>query len=150
MKKKVSLLAAGLALGLSALTTAAAQEGVAAQEPVATLQVTSGSVQASGLDGEFIPAQSGVQLAPGNRVLVPSGGSATVIYPNGCQVNLTTPGVHTVTPTCTPALARTTTGGSTVSGGAAVGIIAGGVALTALTMEETLGDEDDERPPVSR
>lgn len=147
MNIRLSMLAAALALGIPAL--AMAQEG-AVQEPVASLQVNSGSIQTSGADGQFVPAQSGVQLQPGSRVLVPSGASATMVYPGGCTVSLS-PGVHTVLPTCTPPPVNVASGGGTGMGaGGAVGILATGVALTAVGMDQTLEDSDDPRPPISR
>lgn len=145
MNLRHSILAVALALGLPAVALAQAAE------PVASLQVESGSIQVSGPDGQFVPAQSGVQLAPGNRVLVPSGASATVAYPGGCNVTLNTPGVHTILAACTPAPINTASGATgTVGAGGAVGIVATTVALTAAGMDEGLGESDDERPPISR
>ncbi|HET6397164.1 MAG TPA: hypothetical protein VFF91_10035 [Pseudoxanthomonas sp.] len=149
MKKKFSLRTVGLVVAALMPAAALAQEGSATQ-PVATLQVQSGNVQTTNAAGDFVPASSGVQLAPGNRVLVPAGGSAVVTYPNGCQVVLTTPGVHTVAPTCVAGVGTSSGTAAAPNAAGTVALVAGGVALTAVAMEETLDDEDDERPPVSR
>ena len=65
-----------------------------AQQPTATLTFNGTVMTSSG--GEFVAASSGQQVAYGTRVMVSEGSTATLTYPDGAVVNLTQPGVYTV------------------------------------------------------
>ena len=110
--------------------------------PIIALGVDSGNVLVS-TGGEFTQAASGQVIAPGHRVLVPEGGSASLQYGNGCGKSLATAGVYTVTADCDLASASR----SRVSTGAVLGIV-GGVAVIAAVAGG--GGSDSNTPPVSR
>lgn len=128
-----------------------------AQDVVApTLSVEQGSVMTS-TGGEFVTAPSGKLLAPGERVMVGEGASASVVYSNGCAYEYSEPGVYSVPATCTGGAAqRGNAAGVAGTDLAAVGIIAGTVALGAVALDQGRESSDfpasppDAPPPVSR
>ncbi|TWT21079.1 hypothetical protein FQY83_06870 [Luteimonas marina] len=136
------LFAAALAASLSA-APAIAQDGAA------TLRIESGSAMVS-TDGEFTTAASGTQVAPGNRVMLPEGSRATLVYPNGCTQPLREGGTYTVPATCVAAAGS--------SGGAGAGVDYAGLGIvTGLVVAGAAGlasmDQQDvvtPPPPVSR
>lgn len=108
---------------------------------IATLVVESGEVRASD-GGEFVPAESGTRMEPGERVMVLEGGSAALVFDNDCRLTYAEPGVYTVPSECrrqAAALPKAAT---------AIGAAALGVGLLASAGGG--GDDGSEPPPVSR
>ena len=64
----------------------AAASAIAA-EPNATLNNVNGNVSVN-QGKEFVPAQAGMQLKPGDRVMVPEKGSATITFDDACRMDL--------------------------------------------------------------
>lgn len=128
----------GTALVASALALAMAP--AFAQDAPPTLRIDSGSVMTSS-GGEFQTASSGTMLTPGERLMLAENSSATLVYPNGCTIQYTAPGVYPVESDCTPRAGRMT--GQT--DWMAVGIVGGAVALGALGLSQM--DEVDFVPP---
>ncbi|MBJ7574402.1 hypothetical protein [Luteimonas sp. MC1828] len=137
---RIALHIASLFLASACAASAHAQSAA----PAIALNVDSGSVLVS-TGGEFAQATSGQAIAPGHRVLVPEGGSASLQYGNGCGKSLSTAGVYTVTPDCN--LASTSRSG--VSTGTVLGIV-GGVAVIAAVAGGGGGDDDNNNAPISR
>lgn len=133
------------ALCLLASSAAAAQDSAAVEPaPRITLGIESGPVLVS-TGAEFVQAQPGQVVEPGNRVLVSEGGSATLGYDGACQVALRQVGIYTVSSSCAGA---TRTGPRT---GTIVGIAAGVAAIAAAAGGGGGGDRQPPRPPpVSR
>ncbi|MGY0611531.1 MULTISPECIES: hypothetical protein [unclassified Luteimonas] len=117
----------------------APETAVPAADPGILLGVESGSVLVSS-GGEFTQAASGQVLAPGQRVLVSEGGSASLGYANGCKKTMSTPGVYTVAADCVADSSRG------VDGRVIAGIV-GGVAVIAAAAG---GGGGGGSPPVSR
>lgn len=123
-----------------------------AQEAAPTLNVEQGTVMTS-TGGEFVSAASGKMLAAGERVMVGEGASASVVYANGCSYEYTSPGVYAVAAACTGGGAgqEGTAAAAGATDWAAVGIIAGTVAVGAVALDQMDDDDDNEpTPPVSR
>lgn len=138
------LIATAIALAALVLAIPAthAQDAVApAAPPTITLGVDDGNVLVS-TGGEFAQAASGHALAPGHRVLVSEGASATLTYGNGCQKALSSAGVYTVTADCTDPGA----GGGAPRNAGAIAAVVGGVAVIAAAA----GGGGSSSPPVSR
>ena len=106
-----------------------------AQEGPTTLRVDSGTVMTSN-GGEYQSANTGRPLAAGDKVMVNAGGSATLVYGNGCTMKLEQAGVYTVPATCSAA-----TWTSSTSNGMSAFIIAGAALLGAAAVENA-GDND--------
>ena len=140
-------------LALAAASAAFAQDAVAPAAAVDTpsiaLGVDSGSVLVS-TGGEFTQAASGQALAPGHRVLVPEGGSATLTYGNGCQKSMASAGVYIITADCVAAGAEGsgTAGASGVPSAGVIAGVVGGVAVIAAAAGGGGGSGGDR--PVSR
>lgn len=99
-----------------------------AQDSSITLRVDSGTVMASN-GGEFASANSGKPLAPGEKIMVNAGSSATAVFGNGCIVQFNTPGVYEVPSVCQSV--ASSNGGA--SNGMTAAIIVGtGVVAAAL------------------
>lgn len=133
-------LACAFAFGAHAQSAPAATAAAAPPPPSIALGVDSGNVLVSS-GGEFTQAVSGQVIAPGHRVLVPEGGSATLQYGNGCARSMASAGVYTVSADCQ--LASSSRSG--VSTNTVLGI-AGGVAVIAAV---AAGGGSDSKP-VSR
>lgn len=129
------------AIAALALAAAAAQ---AQDAPRIELGIEGGSVLVS-TGGEFAQASGGQDVAPGDRILVSEGASASLTYANGCQKSLSTAGVYTVSADC-DAGAGGGSGGSPSAG--VVAAVAGGVAVIAAAAGG--GGGSDRAPPVSR
>ena len=97
-----------------------------AQDGAITLQVNSGSVMTSN-GGEFVSAASGAMLAPGQKLMVSAGSSATAVYSNGCRTEFNAPGTYDVPATC----AGVTNTGSHGSIGMAAAVTVGAAAIAA-------------------
>ena len=108
-----------------------------AQDGTATLRVDSGTVMTSN-GGEYQSANTGRPLAAGDKVMVNAGGSATLVYGNGCTMKLEQAGVYTVPATCSAA-----TWTSSTSNGMSAFIIAGAALLGAAAVENA----GDNTPP---
>lgn len=112
-----------------------------AQDQNATLQIDSGSVMVS-TGGDYASASNGQALASGQKVMVNEGSSATLVYGNGCKMELTQPGVYTVPDQCN-AVATNGNGGSN---GTNAAIIVGAAAVAGALID----NEEDHAPgPVS-
>lgn len=121
--------------------TAVAQDAGEAAPPAITLQVDAGQVMTSD-GGEFVSASSGAAVSQGQRVMVAEGGAARLVYDNGCEKLLSSPGVYTVVSDCDS--------GSAVVGGN--GRLAAGVGGAVLVIAAIAGGGggSDRPPPVSR
>lgn len=123
-----------------------------AQEEIASLQVEAGTIMTSE-GGEFQTATTGETVAAGERVMVAENSSVLVRYGRDCIIRFAVPGVHVVPSSCVPGVAgamssgTVATGGTFAGSGAAIGIVAGVVALSAVAMESA-GDGDPV-PPIS-
>ncbi|TAK39890.1 MAG: hypothetical protein EPO30_01655 [Lysobacteraceae bacterium] len=115
-----------------------------AQQPTATLTFNGTVMTSSG--GEFVAAASGQQVAYGTRVMVSEGSTATLTYPNGAVVNLTQPGVYTVS-AAGGALA-VTQGSAAAANAMMIGVAA--VIAAAGIASSALDDDEDLLVPVSR
>ena len=119
--------------------------------------------------GTYVEAQTNMTVYPGDRLMAMGGGSATVVYANGCEQSVSDNEIAQVgTPESCNTLAEAGTNfavGSTAAagGGAAAGsapitgglVFAGtmvaGAGLVKVTQEEVFssGDSND-NPPISR
>lgn len=112
-----------------------------AQDQNATLQIDSGSVMVS-TGGDYASASNGQALASGQKVMVNEGSSATLVYGNGCKMQLRQPGVYTVPDQCN-AVAANGHGGAN---GTNAAIIVGAAAVAGALID----NEEDHAPgPVS-
>lgn len=112
-----------------------------AQDQNVTLQIDSGSVMAS-TGGDYASASNGQALASGQKVMVNEGSSATLVYGNGCKMQLSQPGVYTVPSECN-AVATNNGGGSS---GTNTAIIVGTAAVAGALID----NEDNHEPgPIS-
>jgi hypothetical protein len=112
-----------------------------AQDQNVTLQIDSGSVMAS-TGGDYASASNGQALASGQKVMVNEGSSATLVYGNGCKMQLSQPGVYTVPSECN-AVATNNGGGSSGTNSA---IIVGTAAVAGALID----NEDNHEPgPIS-
>ena len=93
----------------------------------ATLSGIQGRVLVNKGNG-FVRAQPGMEIAPGDRVLVQPGGSAQVTYPNGAVGSLQPGGIFTLPATPPPvgAIEAATAGGA---GGFNTAMVVGGIAV---------------------
>ena len=112
-----------------------------AQDGATTLRVDSGTVMTS-TGGEYESANTGRPLAAGDKVMVNAGGSATLVYGNGCTMKLEQAGVYTVPAACSAA-----GWASEYDVGPEMWIIAGAAVLGAAAVENA-GD-DVPPPPLS-
>lgn len=119
--------------------------------------------------GTYVEAQTNMTVYPGDRLMAMGGGSATVVYANGCEQSVSDNEIAQVgTPESCNTLAEAGTNfavGSTAAagGGAAAGsapitgglvfagTMAAGVGLVKVTQDEVFssGDSND-NPPISR
>ena len=110
----------------------------------------------------YVPAERGMQLNPGDQLLVLQGGEAHVNYASGCQVTLagnellriaaedacSAPSVAAVNAQVSPQAGGGGSTGSGAGGVNTVGLIAAlGVAGYAAY---EISDDDDNREPISR
>ncbi|MBJ6982994.1 hypothetical protein [Luteimonas sp. MC1572] len=137
---RITLHIASLVLASGLAASAHAQDAA----PAIALNVDNGSVLVS-TGGEFAQATSGQAIAPGHRVLVPEGGSASLKYGNGCAKSLATAGVYTVTADCD--LASTS---RSVSTGTVLGIVGGVAVIAAVAGGGGSDDDNNNKPPISR
>jgi hypothetical protein len=118
----------------------------------------------------YVPAERGMQLNPGDQLLVLQGGEAHVNYASGCKVTLagnellriaaqdacSAPAVAAVNAQVSPnAGGGAATGGGAAASGAGAGLggtIGLGVTLgvAAYAGYEVSDDDDDNREPISR
>ena len=115
-----------------------------AQQPTATLTFNGTVMTSSG--GEFVAASSGQQVAYGTRVMVSEGSTATLTYPDGAVVNLTQPGVYTVSAAGSN-LVRTQ-GNAAAANAMMIGVA--GVIVAAGVASSVLDDDEDLLVPASR
>src|SRR5690349_15151415 len=73
---------AGLAFAFFAATATASTAA-----PNATLSNINGNVSVN-QGKEFVPAQSGMRLNPGDRIMVPAKGSASITFDDACRLDL--------------------------------------------------------------
>ena len=120
--------------------------------------------------GTYVEAQTNMTVYPGDRLMAMGGGSATVVYANGCVQSVSDNEIAEVgTPESCNTLAEAGTnfavGSAAVAGGAAggaaaapitgglvfAGTMAAGVGLVKVTQDEVFasGDNND-NPPISR
>lgn len=92
----------------------------------ATLSNVQGKVLVNKGTG-FVEAQPGMEIAPGDRVLVQPGGSAQVTYPNGAVGSLQPGGIFTLpaTPPPVPVGEAAAAG----AGGINTALVVGGIAI---------------------
>ena len=121
--------------------------------------------------GTYVEAQTNMTVYPGDRLMAMGGGSATVVYANGCEQSVSDNEIAQVgTPESCNTLAEAGTnfavGSAAAAGGAAAGgaaaapitgglvfagTMAAGAGLVKVTQEEVFssGDSND-NPPISR
>ncbi|RZL08934.1 MAG: hypothetical protein EOP40_11505 [Rubrivivax sp.] len=107
---------------------------VMAQDSSITLRVDSGSVMASS-GGEFVSANTGKPLAPGEKIMINAGSSASALFEGGCTVQFTTPGVYEVPGTCTKAAWNGPRGSNVMNAAIIVG--------TGLVVGALINSQDD-------
>ena len=106
-----------------------------AQDSSITLRVDSGSVMASN-GGEFASANTGKTLAPGEKIMINAGSSATAVFASGCTVQFNAPGVYEVPGQCQKVAWGGGGSGSGSNGMTAAIIIGTGVVVGALLNNE--------------
>jgi len=119
--------------------------------------------------GTYVEAQTNMTVYPGDRLMAMGGGSATVVYANGCEQSVSDNEIAQVgTPESCNTLAEAGTnfavGGTAAAGGGAAagsapitgglvfaGTMVAGAGLVKVTQEEVFssGDSND-NPPISR
>ena len=119
--------------------------------------------------GTYVEAQTNMTVYPGDRLMAMGGGSATVVYANGCEQSVSDNEIAQVgTPESCNTLAEAGTnfavGGTAAAGGGAAagsapitgglvfaGTLVAGAGLVKVTQEEVFssGDSND-NPPISR
>ena len=118
--------------------------------------------------GTYVEAQTNMTVYPGDRLMAMGGGSATVVYANGCEQSVSDNEIAEVgTPDSCSTLAEAGTnfavGGVAAGGGAAVvstpitgGLVFAatfaGTSLAAAGIRDETSDADDnnDNPPISR
>ncbi|MDE0930891.1 MAG: hypothetical protein OSA77_09395 [Halioglobus sp.] len=120
--------------------------------------------------GTYVEAQTNMTVYPGDRLMAMGGGSATVVYANGCEQSVSDNEIAEVgTPESCNTLAEAGTnfavGSTAASGGAAAaggsapitgglmfaGVMTGGVfAVDAVRNEVSDADDNNDNPPISR
>ena len=121
-----------------------------AQDDDAPRMTTTGNVMVSS-GGEYVSAVDGQIVIPGQSFMVESGSAATITYDDDCVMSYVHPGTYTVQEDCDPAAVAYIPAGSTglMTGNvAAIGIVAGVVALSAAGLE-AMGEDGDTVPPLS-
>ena len=76
-----------------------------AGDPGITLSVQNGTVLVNA-GKQFVTAQAGQTLAPGDRILVMKGGKATLIYPDGCVRTIGSSSMAEVSAQCGKGIAQ--------------------------------------------
>jgi hypothetical protein len=142
MSRTIFHIAALIAVAFASSAHAQSSAATPPAPPAISLGVDSGSVLVS-TGGEFTQASSGQVIAPGHRILVPEGGSASLTYGNGCGKALTSAGVYTVSGDCQ--LASNASSSSGLSTGTVVGIVGGAAVIAAVA-----GGGGSDSGPVSR
>ena len=119
--------------------------------------------------GTYVEAQTNMTVYPGDRLMAMGGGSATVVYANGCEQSVSDNEIAQVgTPESCNTLAEAGTnfavGGTAAAGGGAAagsapitgglvfaGTMVAGAGLVKVTQDEVFssGDSND-NPPISR
>ena len=94
------------------------------------IQINAGSAMTS-TGGDYMSANSGQPVVVGEKVMVNAGSAATLMYKNGCKMELRQPGVYTVPGECR---AAGWTSDGTASGANAA-IIAGAAVLGAAVLK---------------
>ena len=120
--------------------------------------------------GTYVEAQTNMTVYPGDRLMAMGGGSATVVYANGCVQSVSDNEIAEVgTPESCNTLAEAGTnfavGSAAVAGGAAggaaaapitgglvfAGTMAAGAGLVKVTQEEVFSSgNSNDNPPISR
>ena len=159
--QKFTLTTVAMILLGSSLTTVAENAGT---------QLT--SLQLPGMinqTGTYVEAQTNMTVYPGDRLMAMGGGSATVVYANGCEQSVSDNEIAQVgTPESCNTLAEAGTnfavGGTAAAGGGAAagsapitgglvfaGTMVAGAGLVKVTQDEVFssGDSND-NPPISR
>lgn len=95
MRKTVASLLSVAALALAAPVLAQSQP----QDDNIVIQINAGSAMTS-TGGDFMTANSGQPVVVGEKVMVNAGSMATLVYKNGCKIELKQPGVYTVPQEC--------------------------------------------------
>ena len=135
----------GVVLGTVAVYTLLANAIPQVESEVPEELSFTGDVMVSSGD-ELVDAVDPQPVSPGQTIMVPEGGTATITYADGTVLTYG-PGTYTVP---TLATAQALTAGETVfvSAGVTAAIVAGVVVVTAALIDQNL-DESDEAPPLS-
>lgn len=94
------------------------------------IQINAGSAMTS-TGGDYMTASSGQPVVVGEKVMVNAGSAATLMYKNGCKMELRQPGVYTVPGDCK--VAGWTNDG--MASGANAAIIAGAAVIGAAVLK---------------
>lgn len=152
MQRKASralALSLAAALALPAVTQAAGAPPAARSaepQPVATLQVSGGTIMLSRDGGPFTSGTSSDPLFSGERLMVAEQSAATVTYHDGCSQTYDKPGVYAIAADCKLAAVTTTGGGMT--SGQAIALMAGALVTGGL-VGGSVSKEREQVPPVS-
>jgi len=111
------------------------------QDDSIVIQINAGSAMTS-TGGDFTTAFSGQPVEAGWKVMIPQGAAATLVYKNGCKMELRQPGVYTIPRDCK--VAGWADGGR--ASGMNAAIVAGAAALGAAVL---LNEKDEKVGPLS-
>jgi hypothetical protein len=155
-------------LAFAAIAACAFAATVQAQDPVATLSATQGNILVN-QGSQFVPADPGLALMPGDRVLAQANGNAEITFTaDGCKASVLSGTMVTVPSTSTckggmllvqntnPAMtgalgAGTAAGTGAFAGASAVGTAAFAVALggSLYTVGHNIEQANDDDRPIS-
>ena len=157
-------------LAFAAIAACAFAATVQAQDPVATLSATQGNILVN-QGSQFVPADPGIALVPGDRVLAPAGANAELTFTaDGCKASVLSGTMVTVPSTSTckggtllvqntnPALTgalgagtATAAGTGAFAGATAAGTAAFAVALggSLYTVGHNIEQANDDDRPIS-
>jgi len=134
---KLSVALIAVCMGLAAPAFAQQQN----KDDDIVIQINAGSAMTS-TGGDFMTASSGQPVVVGEKVMINAGSAATLVYKNGCKMELRQPGVYTVPADCKVAGWANNGGAS----GANAAIIAGAAALGAAVL---INEKDEKVGPLS-
>ncbi len=154
-------------VALASIAACAFAAAVQAQDPVATLSATQGNILVN-QGSQFVPADPGLALMPGDRVLAQANGNAELTFRDGCKASVLAGTMVTVPSTSTckggvllvqntnPALtgalgAGTAAAAGTTGAGTAVGYAAFAVALagSSYVVGHNIEQNGDNDRPIS-
>lgn len=149
----------GTAVIAAALSLAMSPVAFAQDDDAARLTVSGHVMVSSG--GEYVSADDGQAVAPGQSLMVAEESAATVTYEDNCKLSYTEPGTYVIPQDeeCERIAALAAQGATGTGAGVGTGvgasaattaaIVAGVVAATAAGIQSGLDDKDNAGPPLS-